>query len=115
MNIIFDKLGVAMPDADVPEFARNAVVQNQDVHTSNELVLTWLRATLVLIPEDKRPPTTWSLCGVAVEADDHMHLDYWPEEACLSQRALEILIWPENPERAKLQYKTDEHPCGRDD
>jgi hypothetical protein len=107
MKITFDSEGDCMPDFVVPEFARDAVARNQDVHISNELALLWLRATLVRIPKDKRPETTWILCGVEVNATDDMRLDYWPPEASLSEKALEILLWPENPEHEKLQLTSN--------
>ena len=105
MRIVSDADGPAMPDVKVPEFARDAVANNRDVHSSNCLVFDWLRASLCQTPAAARPEVTCCLYGVEVEIDEHGSVSDWPKEANIGIKALEIIIW-ENLDHAKLKRET---------
>lgn len=92
MIIRFDAEGQAMPDTQAPAFARQAVLENRDVHVSNSCVLTWLRAALLEIPKPQRPAVTWILCGEETEFDDDLRSPYWPKETEVEMEAMEILM-----------------------
>lgn len=72
MKITLDEHGILMPDTAVEHFVKDAVLNQRDVHTAQELVVLGLRAELNDIPVDKRPQIEWVFYGKEVHFDKDM-------------------------------------------
>lgn len=72
MKITLDEHGLALPDCEVVGWINTQMTMNQDIHISNDLVLTGIRAWLVKRPVSQRPQIEWFIYGKQVYFDDDL-------------------------------------------
>lgn len=94
MKIKLDEDGILLADAKVKDFVKEAIANQQDVHTAQELVLLGLRAELLELPIAQRPQVEWEVYGQQVHFDKDLRShDAWLDpRACVSEDFLHRLI-----------------------
>jgi hypothetical protein len=70
MKIILDQHGVSVSDVNSKSFAKEAIENETDLHTSNMLVINWARA--ILLKMDVKPKIDWEFYGQPVSFDNSM-------------------------------------------
>lgn len=69
MKVVLDEYGVVLRDVEIPESVRSCLAHNADIHTSQVLVIMFLRAELLELYPDYRPPIDWQFYGRTVIFD----------------------------------------------
>lgn len=72
MKITLDEFGIALPDSEIVKFIEDKMSKQEDIHISNELTLTGIRAWLIQKPVLARPKIEWFIYGEQVYFSDDM-------------------------------------------
>jgi len=81
MIVALDGEGYALPDVHVKEFVAAKLARQEDIHTSNLLVIMALRAALIVMPVEERPKIRWFAYGNEAWFDENMRSDtFWNDE-----------------------------------
>ncbi len=94
MKITLDGDGAAIPDVKVESFVKTSISNGWDIHTSNNLVIDWVRAVLFELPKEKRPIVDWTFYGKEVHFDDSLRSydAYNDSRTDIAMRALNIIM-----------------------
>ena len=100
MKVTLDEYGKPLADAHMPQYVAICLHERYDMHVSNELAITLLRAALYKMPKEDRPTIQWFFYDREVHFDGDLRShDAWQDPRTeLCNTALDVLLGWDNPQ-----------------